>query len=115
MLFTSESWACAQFQRRCGPIGPFSVLRGVGRRRPLIAATPRTLSSASVPSSRGARAASRAAVTAYTGLVTSTRNSSSPPGEASAVRRTWYSRLKWESSTHTGGPSRSGGKRTLSR
>ena len=40
-------------------------------------------------------------------LPTRSRNSSSPPAAGSAVRRTWYSRLKCGSSTHAGRPSAS--------
>ena len=39
---------------------------------------------------------------------TSLRSSASPPGAGSAVWRTWYSMLKWGSSTQTGRPRSSG-------
>ena len=46
---------------------------------------------------------------------TNFRSSASPPGEGRAVWRTWYSILKWGSSTHTGRPSSSGTWRTTHR
>ena len=45
----------------------------------------------------------------------SARSCSSEPGAGSAVWRTWYSRLKFGSSTHSGRPVSSGGNASFCR